>query len=77
MGVENMDIEVIVEGEGFTEVEVFRLPEGSVAKDIVVAVAVKAGFSPEEGLLFIEDGEEPLDLALVIDEETVRGMVHC
>jgi hypothetical protein len=71
-----MEIEVFVEGEGLTEVEAIRLPEGSAGRDIVAAVAVKGGFPSEEGILFVEDVEEPIDLAILIAEEMGRGKVH-
>jgi hypothetical protein len=68
-------IELLVEGEGFADVELIRLAPGSAAREIVVAVAAKGGFSPDEAILFVEDGEEPLDLVAVILEEN-RGKVH-
>jgi hypothetical protein len=71
-----MDIEVMVEGEGLTEVETIRIPEGSVAREIAKVVAVKGGFPVEEAILFIEDCEEPIDLAVVVVEEEVGGRVH-
>ena len=71
-----MDIEVIVEGEGLSEVETIRIPHGVAAREIVVAVAAKGGFPAEEGILFVEDSEEPLDLALVVVEETLARKVH-
>jgi hypothetical protein len=70
-----MEVEIIVEGEGLAEVETIRLEEGSAGRELVAAVAVKGGFPAEEGLLFLEDCEEPLDDALVIAEEN-SGKVH-
>ena len=67
-----MDIEVMVEGEGLTEVETIRIPEGSVAREIAKVVAVKGGFPVEEAILFIEDCEEPIDLAVVVVEEELE-----
>jgi len=71
-----MHIEVIVEGEGLAEIETIQIPQGSVAKEIVVAVAGKSGFPAEEGLLFIEDVEEPVDLTIIVTEETAGGKIH-
>ena len=68
-----MDIEIIVEGEGLADVETIRIPEGSTAREIVAAVALQGGFPTEEGNLFEEDGEEPMDLAAVVAEEKVSG----
>ena len=71
-----MEIAVLVEGEGLPDVATVLVPPGCVAREIVTAVAARSGFPAGEGLLFLEDGEEPLDLALVIVDEVVRGKVH-
>jgi hypothetical protein len=71
-----MHIEVIIEGEGLAEVETIQIPQGSAAREIVVAVAGKCGFPAEDAFLFIEDVEEPVDLEIVIVEETANGTVH-
>jgi hypothetical protein len=71
-----MEIEVLVEGENLPDVEAIRLPVGSAAREIVALVAAKGGFPAEEAVLFLEDGDNPLDLALVLVEEQVRGKVH-
>lgn len=71
-----MEIEVILEGEGLSDVEVIRIPEGSLAREIVVAVATKSGFPAEEAVLFVEDAEEPLDLAVVVAPEKISGKIH-
>ena len=69
-------MEIIVEGEGLADVEAIRIDEGSTRREIVAAVAVKAGFPAEEGLLFIEDCEEPLDLNLIIATESINRVHH-
>jgi len=71
-----MEIEVILEGEGLSDVEAIRIPEGSPAREIVAAVAIKGGFPAEEAALFVEDTEEPLDLAVVAVPEEVSGKIH-
>ena len=71
-----MEIEVILEGEGLADVEAIRIPEGSPAREIVAAVARRGGFPAEEGVFFVEDGEEPLDLAVVMTPEKVSGKMH-
>jgi hypothetical protein len=68
-------MEIIVEGEGLADVEAVRIEEGSTGRAIVAAVAVKGGFPVEEGLLFVEDGEAPLDLELIVATERV-GRTH-
>jgi hypothetical protein len=71
----NMEVEIIVEGEGLVEVETIRVEEGCHGREIIAAVAVKGGFPPEEGLLFLEDCDEPLDVAVVIGQEN-GGKIH-
>jgi hypothetical protein len=71
-----MEIEVLVEGENLADVEVIRLPRGSLAREIVIAVATKGGFPVEEAVLFVEDGEMPIDLEIVLVEAEVSGKVH-
>jgi hypothetical protein len=71
-----VSIEIMVEGEGLAEVEIVRLPEGTLAKEIVVAVATRGGFPAEEALLFVEDCEEPVDLALVIQGNMTNRVHH-
>ena len=75
-GETKMSIEVLVEGEGLVDVEVIRLPPGSAAREIVVAVAAKGGFPPEEAVLFLEDGDELVDLVAAVVEESYGGRVH-
>jgi hypothetical protein len=69
-------VEVMVEGEGLSEVEIVRLPEGSLAKEIVVAVATRSGFPAEEAILFVEDCEDPVDLALIIEGNLMDRVHH-
>lgn len=75
MKVEITDVEVMVEGEGLAEIETVRVPLGSGAGEIVIAVAKKVGFPAEEAVLLIEDCDEPVSLAVIIDEE-FGGRVH-
>jgi hypothetical protein len=70
-----MEIEIIVEGEGLPDIETIRIEEGGSGREIVAAVAVRGGFPAEEGLLFLEDGDEPLDIAIIVAEEN-SGKVH-
>jgi len=68
-------LEIIVEGEGLADVEAIRIEEGSTGQEIVSAVAFKSGFRAEEGLLFVEDCHEPLDLTLIVATENA-GRIH-
>jgi hypothetical protein len=70
-----VEVEIIVEGEGLAEVEIIRIEEGSAGREIVAAVAVRGGFPAEEGFLFLEDSEEPLDVEVIVGEENT-GRVH-
>ena len=71
-----VSIEIMAEGEGLAEIEIIRLPEGSIAREIVAAVAVRSGFQAEEAFLFLEDCEEPLNLALIIESSMVNKVHH-
>lgn len=68
-------MEIIVEGEGLADVEAIHIDEGSTGREIVAAVALKSGFRAEEGLLFVEDCQAPLDLELIVPTESV-GRIH-
>jgi hypothetical protein len=76
MQVEVTDIEVMVEGEGLADLEIIQLSQGSTAREIVAAVALKGGFPGEEAILLIEDSDEPVDLAIVLTEDAIGGKVH-
>lgn len=71
-----MEIDVLVEGEGLTDVETIRLPHGAQGRELIAAVALKGGFPVHEALLFVEDGDEPLDLAVVVVDERMSDRVH-
>jgi hypothetical protein len=71
-----MEIDVLVEGEGLADVETVRLPHGAQVRELIAIVARKGGFPAEEALLFVEDGDEPLDLAVLVDELTGERIHH-
>jgi hypothetical protein len=71
-----MDIEIMAEGEGLAEVEEIRIPEGSPARVIVAAIAAKGGYATEDALLFVEDCDEPLDLAIILSHDERERKVH-
>lgn len=70
-----MDLEVIVEGEGLQDLETIGIPNGSEAREIVKRVATRSGFPAEEGILFLEDSLETLDLSGILTEEAVSGKI--
>ena len=39
-------------------------------------MAAKGGFALEEAFLFLEDGEAPLDLSILVDEEARGRILH-
>lgn len=71
-----MKIEVLVEGEGLQDIEIVQVDDGSLARELVVAIATRGDFSPEECFLFLEDCDETLDLAEVLNAEQVSGKIH-
>jgi hypothetical protein len=76
MKAEESEIEILVEGEGLTEIEAIRIPRGSSASAIIVAVATKGAFPAEEAILFLEDSDVPVHPMVLIIEEEVSGKVH-
>ncbi len=70
-----MDTSIIVDGEGLTDVEVIVVPQGSTGRELILEVARKTGIGVEGAILFIEDRDEPLDLDLVIRQDSA-GEVH-
>jgi hypothetical protein len=70
-----MELEIIVEGEGLQDLETIGIPNGSEAREIVKRVAARNGFPAEEGILFLEDSSETLDLSGILTEEAVSGEV--
>lgn len=70
------EVSVLVEAAGLPDALEIRIPLGSKLRDIVVQVAAKAGFPHEDAVIFVEDGETPLELDLVIDEKYDHKRVH-
>jgi hypothetical protein len=71
-----MEIELLVEGEGLAEVEAIRIPEGSPAREIIIAIAAKGQFPAEGAFLFVEDRDEPIDPALILDSGMACKVHH-
>jgi hypothetical protein len=71
-----MDIDVLVEGEGLSDVIAIVVPAGERATLIVERVAQLGGFSSTDALLFIEDAAEPIDPRTVVDEGWARRLHH-
>lgn len=69
-------IEMLVEGEGLADVQVIRVRKGSRGREIVSAVAKMGGYPPDEAVLFVEDGDGPLDLEAVVEEPAARQVHH-
>jgi hypothetical protein len=69
------EIEILVEGEGLADIEIIRLPRGSAARAILAVVGLKSGFPAEQAVLFVEDGEDPVDLAVLV-EDMAKGRLH-
>ncbi len=71
-----MSIEFLVEVEGLEKVQAVVIPLGSTVREVVVAAAEMGGFGHEQALLFVEDGDEPIDLTIVVDEGYQHQRVH-
>lgn len=71
-----MNIEILSEGEGLEDIEVFQIPHGAAAAELIRVVAVRGGFAAEEAVLFIEDSLEPLDVVGLSIDERFHGRAH-
>jgi len=71
-----MQIEVLIDGEGFTEVALFEAAQGAMAREIVSYGAGLGRFAAEEALLFVEDGDEPILVEGVLIDESFATRVH-
>ncbi|MFZ0943590.1 MAG: hypothetical protein WB930_02585 [Syntrophobacteraceae bacterium] len=71
-----MHARILVDGEGLRDLEVVIVPHGGTARDVVIAVGKKTGISTEEGVLFIEDVDEPVDLDFVIENLKPHHVHH-
>ncbi len=70
------EIEILVEGEGLADIEIIRLPRGSAARAILAAIGVKSGFPAEQAFLFVEDGEDPVDMAVLVENMAMERVHH-
>jgi hypothetical protein len=71
-----MQIEVLIDGEGFSEVALFEATQGAMAREIVSHGASLGRFAAEEALLFVEDGDEPILVEGVLIDESFATRVH-
>jgi hypothetical protein len=69
------EIEILVEGEGLTDIEIIRLPRGSAARAILAAIAVKSGFPADLGFLFVENSEDPVEMTVLV-ENMAKDRIH-
>lgn len=71
-----MEIDVLLEGEGATEVEVIQIVPGVERRVIVEEFARRRGFVGEAAFLFLEDEDAPLDLGCLVTETEDAPRVH-
>lgn len=71
-----MSVDIFIEGEGLDDVQMVLLPRAGSRLAIVEFVAGKGGFPAAEAVLFVEDGDEPLDLAVILAEDEHAGRIH-
>ena len=71
-----MTIEVLCEGEGLSDVELFHLSSGTPALELVRLVAARGGFAVEEALLFVEGADEPVELVGLLIDEHFQSRAH-
>lgn len=70
---ENMTIEVLSEGEGLKDVELFHLSRGAPAVELVRLVAARGGFAVDEAFLFLEGADDPIEVSGVVIDERFQG----
>jgi hypothetical protein len=71
-----VQIEILIDGEGFTEVALFEATRGALVQDIVNHGAALGRFAADEALLFLEDGNEPILVEGVVIDESFATRVH-
>jgi hypothetical protein len=71
-----VNIEIISEGEGLKDIEVFQVPAGVAASELLRLVAERGGFPAQEAILFIEGSPEPLEIAGLVIDERFHGRAH-
>jgi hypothetical protein len=52
-----VNIEILVDGEGFSDIALFEFPHGIDAHEIIARGAGLGGFPITEAMLFVEDAE--------------------
>jgi hypothetical protein len=67
-------VAVFVQAEGLREVQSLEIESNAKFRDIKAALATQYGFG-EEVLLFVENGEEPVDELIEISLHVVQGAV--
>jgi hypothetical protein len=71
-----VNIEIMSEGEGLKDIEVFQVPAGAAASELIRLVAERGGFPAEEAILFIEGSPEPLEIVGLIIDERFHHRAH-
>jgi hypothetical protein len=69
-------IEILSEGEGLKDIELFQAEHGAAAFELIRLVAGRGGFPAEEAMLFIEGGNDPIEVAELVIDECFRGRAH-
>jgi len=69
-------IEILSEGEGLRDIEIFHAEHGATAFELIRRVADRGGFPAEEAVLFIEGADEPIEIAGLVIDEQFRDRAH-
>lgn len=70
------EVAILVECAGMADIQEIVVPLGSKLRVLVEEAGKRCGISAEEVLVFREDGEEPLDLEVHIDEKYPHHKIH-
>ena len=71
-----MIIEILSEGEGLRDIELFLTEQGATASELIRQVADRGRFPADEAMLFIEGENEPLEVKGLIIDDCFRGRAH-
>jgi hypothetical protein len=71
-----VQIEILIDGEGFTEVALFEATRGTMARELITRGAALGRFVADEAFLFVEDGNEPIVVEGVFIDESFASHVH-
>lgn len=71
-----MSTQLLVDGEGFADLEIVAIEHDILAKDFLELIAARRGWRAEEAFLFIEDEDQPICATELLEIEVAPRNVH-